>query len=180
MRHPLLTASQEDKLPPFSIQHPYDPVPLPTPFPETQLKRHAVASLLSDLFRTFISVWLYGPHWQASERPYLQRSASNDQTQKLVQWCTLVQWSTDLKSYFNDDYLRKLDKISGDSGRFAFLQTFEFTLFERVKKLIADEGSGQKQGIQVAIEKITQASLPCTSHACTANALQLACQLTLH
>lgn len=58
----------------------------------------------------------------------------------------------------NSKHLKRLEEASGDYGRIVFLQLFEFTLFEVVKKVIVDERSGGIKGIQVAIDKITYAS----------------------
>lgn len=147
------TVSQEDKLPPFSIQHPYVSVELPTPFPETQLSRHGVTSLLPDLLSTLTATWLWGPHWRASKESLL---TSETQRNKVKDW------SNHLESYFNNSYLTGLEEASGDYGRIVFLHFFEFTLFHLVKKTIVNEGSGEVKGIQVAVDKITYASpFPC-------------------
>lgn len=92
-----------------------------------------------------------GPHWQT-----LTGSGSQKQFSKQTE---LVQgWSATLRSHFNSKYLERLEEASGDYGRIVFLQFFEFTLFELVKAVIVDEGSGKVKGIQVAIDKITFAS----------------------
>lgn len=124
---------------------------LPTPFPKTPLSRHGVNSLLPDLLRTLTSAWMEGPHWQT-----LTGSGSQKQFSKQTE---LVQgWSATLRSHFNSEHLKRLEEASGDYGRIVFLQLFEFTLFEVVKKVIVDERSGDIKGIQVAIDKITYAS----------------------
>lgn len=140
------------------MEHAYAPVELPTPFPKTPLKKHGVTTLLPDLFETLTYNWLCGPH-----------KHSPDLTHGVLE--PIRNWSKTVQSHFNNESLIKLEKTSGDYGRFVFLHIFEFTLFHLVQLVIVEQqGLGQlaKEGILVAVAKITYASpLSCLHSQCS-------------